>query len=157
MIAAAVAVAVALTLLLTRLRRRWVLVTVTGISMTPELQPGDRLLVRRCGIAELKIGDIVVLEPPRPLTPSGVVITVRPRPATPWKVKRVAALPGDPVPPQARAASGGRRIVPDGTLIVFGDSDASRDSRHIGLYPGDRILGVATRSSGRTLRPAGHA
>ncbi|GAA3082685.1 S26 family signal peptidase [Streptosporangium carneum] len=134
--------------LLALLRRRWTTVTVVGVSMTPTLLPGDRLLVRRCGITELKVGDIVVLEPPRPATPYGVVVTASPLTRTRWKVKRVAALPGDPIPARARAATGDRQTVPENSLIVFGDGVESHDSRQVGLYPGDRILGVAVRSAG---------
>ncbi|MEV8637011.1 S26 family signal peptidase [Streptosporangium sp. NPDC051023] len=144
----------AATALLAHLRRRWVMVTVSGISMTPTLQPGDRLLVRRCRIAELKVGDIVVLEPPRPVHPNGVVVIAPARSRTRWKVKRVAALPGDRIPASAHAATGGRETVPKDSLIVFGDADESHDSRQVGLYPGDRILGVAVhRRAGQPLQP----
>ncbi|MEO3798535.1 S26 family signal peptidase [Nonomuraea sp. B1E8] len=128
------------------LRRRIVVVTVTGISMTPTIQPGNRLLVRRCGIAGLKIGDIVVLEPPQPYIPDEVTQLVPMPPQPRWNVKRVAALPGDPIPAQARAATGAVRTVPAGSLIVLGDNGEGRDSRQVGLYPADRILGVALRT-----------
>ncbi|MER7213459.1 S26 family signal peptidase [Streptosporangium sp. NPDC020072] len=149
-----VSVLAASAVLLARLRRRWVLVTVSGTSMTPTLQPGDRLLVRRCRITGLKVGDIVVLEPPRPVHPRGVVVVAPARPRTRWKVKRVVALPGDRIPVSARAASDGRETVPENSLIVFGDAGESHDSRQVGLYSGDRILGVAVRRrAGRLPRP----
>ncbi|HEX4816864.1 MAG TPA: S26 family signal peptidase [Nonomuraea sp.] len=126
-------------------RRRIVVVTVSGTSMTPTLQPGEKLLVRRCGITALKVGDIVVLEPPRvPVSPEVTVLVPLPT-RTQWQVKRVAALPGDPIPPSAREAAGTLRTVPDGTLIVLGDNTASKDSRLNGPYPADRILGMALR------------
>ncbi|GGP02051.1 S26 family signal peptidase [Nonomuraea glycinis] len=127
------------------LRRRIVVVTVSGTSMTPTLQPGEKLLVRRCGITALKIGDIVVLEPPRvPVSHEVKVLASLPT-RTRWQVKRVAALPGDPIPPPAQEAAGTLRTVPDGTLIVLGDNNASNDSRLNGPYPADRILGIALR------------
>ncbi|MFI6485735.1 S26 family signal peptidase [Nonomuraea sp. NPDC050663] len=126
-------------------RRRIVVVTVSGTSMTPTLQPGDKLLVRRCDISVVKVGDIVVLEPPRvPVSPE--ITVLGPLPArTQWQVKRVAALPGDPIPSSVQEAAGNLRIVPDGTLIVLGDNNASNDSRLNGPYPADRILGLALR------------
>lgn len=126
-------------------RRRIVVVTVSGTSMTPTLQPGEKLLVRRCGSTALKIGDIVVLEPPRvPVSHEVKVLASLPT-RTRWQVKRVAALPGDPIPPPAQEAAGTLRTVPDGTLIVLGDNNASNDSRLNGPYPADRILGIALR------------
>ncbi|MFG1949392.1 S26 family signal peptidase [Nonomuraea sp. NPDC048826] len=136
MIALTSALAVALLVAVVVVRRRIVVVTVSGISMTPTLRPGEKLLVRRCGLSALKVGDIVVLEPPRAAVS---------RAGTPWQVKRVAALPGDPIPVSAREASGALRAVPDGALIVLGDNTASDDSRRTGPYPGDRILGVVLR------------
>ncbi|GAA3614171.1 S26 family signal peptidase [Nonomuraea rosea] len=126
-------------------RRRIVVVTVSGTSMTPALQPGERLLVRRCGITALQVGDIVVLEPPRvPVSREVRILAPLPR-RTRWQVKRVAALPGDPIPAPAQEAAGTLRTVPDGTLIVLGDNTVSNDSRLTGPYPADRILGIALR------------
>jgi signal peptidase I len=130
-------------------RRRIVVVTVSGTSMTPTLHPGEKLLVRRCGITALKVGDIVVLEPPRVPVSHEVTVLARLPTRTQWQIKRVAALPGDPIPPPAQEAAGTLRAVPDGTLIVLGDNNASNDSRLNGPYPADGILGIALR------RPAG--
>ncbi|MFB4271004.1 S26 family signal peptidase [Nonomuraea sp. GTA35] len=126
-------------------RRHLVVVTVSGTSMTPTLHPGEKLLVRRCGITALQVGDIVVLEPPRvPVSPEVTLLAPLPT-RTQWQVKRVAALPGDPIPPPAQEAAGTLRAVPGGTLIVLGDNNASNDSRLNGPYPADRILGIALR------------
>ncbi|MEV4475802.1 S26 family signal peptidase [Nonomuraea sp. NPDC049504] len=135
----------ALVLTIILVRRTVVIVTVSGTSMTPTLRPGEKLLVRRCELTALKVGDIVVLGPPRiPVSPE--VTALAPLPArTRWQVKRVAALPGDPIPEPARKASGTLRTVPDGTLIVLGDNKASHDSRLAGPYPATHLLG-------RTLR-----
>jgi signal peptidase I len=130
-------------------RRRIVVVTVSGTSMTPTLHPGERLLVRRCGITALKVGDIVVLEPPRVPVSHEVTVLARLPMRTQWHNKPHPPLPGDPIPPLAQEAAGTLRAVPDGTLIVLGDNNASNDSRLNGPYPADRILGIALR------RPAG--
>ncbi|MBO2437505.1 S26 family signal peptidase [Actinomadura nitritigenes] len=120
-------------------RTRLVVVTVDGASMLPTLRDGDRVLARRRPLHRVRRGDVVVLEPP----PDGPYL---PGPAGPdgrtWNVKRVAAVPGDPVPPGI-AGEGG--TVPDGALAVLGDNPDSVDSRQRGLYPGDRLLGVVVR------------
>jgi signal peptidase I len=127
------------------LRRRFVLITVTGDSMMPTLTPGDRVLVRRARIDQLRRGQIVVLEMPgaggRGRTPPA-----RPVPGHDWMIKRVAALPGDPVPESCRPDSAGAagQRVPDGKLIVLGDNAAwSTDSRQLGYLPAERLLGFA--------------
>ena len=43
-------------------RQRLVVVTVTGTSMAPTYQAGERLLVRRTGIASVTVGQVVVLD-----------------------------------------------------------------------------------------------
>lgn len=147
MIALACALAMSVVFLVSTVlvRRRIVVVTVSGTSMTPTLHPGEKLLVRRCGITALKVGDIVVLEPPRVPVSHEVTVLARLPTRTQWQIKRVAALPGDPIPPPAQKAAGTLRAVPDGTLIVLGDNNASNDSRLNGPYPADRILGIALR------------
>lgn len=121
------------------LRRRLVVVSVTGTSMHPTLRDGDRVLVRRAGVDQVARGDIVVLEPPV------VVEGVR------WLVKRAVAVPGDAVPrdtvPALREATD--RVVPDGALVVVGDNRAhSSDSRTAGYFPADGLLGVVVRRLG---------
>jgi len=127
------------------LRQRLVVVTVDGPSMQPTYCPGDRVLVCRRPAQALRIGDVVVIERPDeddhwPL----------PRPAQPaWVLKRVAALPGqlapvDRVPALARSAAA---RVPEDMLVLLGDNAASsRDSRFVGYFPSDRLLGVVVRS-----------
>ncbi|MDG4864470.1 S26 family signal peptidase, partial [Streptomyces sp. T-3] len=76
------------------LRRSYVVITVEGGSMSPTLSDGDRVVVRRRALARIRTGDVVVLKPP---FTSGEFATDALR--TPgWNIKRVAALPGQPVP-----------------------------------------------------------
>ncbi|MFJ2031607.1 S26 family signal peptidase [Streptosporangium sp. NPDC087985] len=127
-------------------RRRYVVVTVDGTSMAPTLTGGDRVLVRRRRIEQVSRGDVVVLEPP--LDDTG-----RYAPGPPgadgrhWNIKRVAALPGDPVP-EGIAAGDGVSRVPSGTVVVLGDNPDSIDSRQRGFFPAERLLGVALRRLG---------
>jgi signal peptidase I len=115
------------------LRRRLLLVTVEGRSMTPTYAPGDRLLVRRIPFSALRRGEAVVLRSP------GAELPGEPR----YLVKRAAALPGDPVPAGVPADG---PVVPDGRLAVLGDNaNGSADSRHIGLLSSDAVVGVVLR------------
>jgi signal peptidase I len=115
------------------LRRRLLLVTVEGTSMTPTYSPGDRLLVRRIAFSALRRGDAVVLRSP------GAEIPGEPR----YLVKRAAALPGDPVPAGVPAPGA---VVPDGRLAVLGDNaGGSADSRHVGLLSSTAVVGVVLR------------
>ncbi|MFI6316903.1 signal peptidase I [Nonomuraea sp. NPDC050556] len=119
--------------LVVRLRRRYVEVTVDGTSMAPTYQPGDRVLVRRAHLPDLRVGDIVVLRHPDS------------RRGT-WLIKRVAALPGDAVPTALRSRLGGETTVPAGEVVVLGDAGKrSYDSKHFGSVPAERVLGVAIR------------
>ncbi|MER5623450.1 signal peptidase I [Streptosporangium sp. NPDC002544] len=128
-------------------RRSYVVITVDGTSMTPTLTDGDRVLVRRRRLDQVGRGDVVVLEPP--LDPSGRYM---PGPSGPdgrrWNIKRVTALPGDPVP-AGIAANAGVAQVPSGAMVVLGDNPAgSVDSRQRGFFPADQVLGVALRRLG---------
>ena len=119
------------------LRRRLVVVAVDGPSMQPTLRDGDRVLVRRSSIDQVRRGQIVVLAPPAPL-PDDVK----------WLIKRAFAVPGDPVPraevPALREAAETR--VPAGKFVVLGDnSAASFDSRVAGYFDAAALLGVVLR------------
>jgi len=105
------------------LRRRYVLVTVDGLSMMPALRPGHRLLVRRAAVRRVRRGGLVVVRDPAGL---GFV------------VKRAVAVPGDPAPLPATP-----RVVPAGHLYLLGDNAAlSHDSRIWGYVDDERLLGV---------------
>ncbi|GAA1795798.1 S26 family signal peptidase [Actinomadura chokoriensis] len=132
-------------------RKNLVVVTVQGTSMLPTLQDGDRVLVRRRPLAQVRQGDVVVLEPPLdgpylpgPAGPDGRI----------WNVKRAAALPGDTLPPGIPNDLGAAGTVPPGALAVLGDNPDSIDSRHRGLFSGDRLLGVVVRRLNVTQRPS---
>lgn len=135
-------------------------VEVAGPSMRPALSSGDRVLVRRARRGGLRSGLVVVIEQPDvagrwrqdpPRWP--------PRGRRDWLIKRVAALPGDPMPPGVPrpGGAGGRGpaalgaeaddgLVPPGMFVVLGDNAAcSLDSRVIGCIPADRLIGVMVR------------
>ena len=111
-------------------RHRWTVVTVRGASMTPTMQDGDRVLVRRCASSDLRPGQIVVASPPGPRRSE-------------WNVKRAVALPGDPVPADVRPVVHGE-VVPPGALVMRGDNPLSLDSRQLGFYSLDAVMGIVT-------------
>lgn len=67
-LAAALAVAAGL---LYALRRRLLVVTVSGSSMSPTYCAGDRLLVRRTGIDQVCRGEVVLVIRPEQGAPEG--------------------------------------------------------------------------------------
>ncbi|KAB2340858.1 signal peptidase I [Actinomadura rudentiformis] len=135
-------------------RRRLLMITVRGLSMTPAYHPGDRVLVRRVPPTRIRTGDVVVVEQPPPHWST--------RQSNPeWVIKRVAATPGDPVPagladtqpdgladaqPDGLADAQPDGTVPDGCLVVLGDNpDESYDSRHYGYIQADRLIALVVR------------
>ena len=118
-------------------RRRWMIVVVDGTSMAPTLAPGARLVVRRTAATTIRVGDVVVAEAPLP-GPQSLI------------VKRVIAVPGDPVPSAtvpALASPGA--TVPAGRYLLLGDNPAdSRDSRVFGYLHAERVRGVVVRAVG---------
>ncbi|WP_370942527.1 S26 family signal peptidase [Amycolatopsis sp. cg5] len=123
---------------------RWVAgrlsaVTVSGDSMEPALSDGDRVLVWRSRFSRLSVGDIVV----------ACVPTVARVPALAdrsWLIKRVAALPGDPVPAAvAKAVEGDETVPPDRLVLLSDNAEGSVDSRRFGYAYGDLVLGLVVR------------
>ncbi|MGK5731285.1 S26 family signal peptidase [Streptomyces sp. URMC 124] len=133
------------------LTRGLVVVTVRGTSMAPAFRDGDRVLVRRG--PRPAVGRVVVAERPAsggawpgpPVGPGPGTAGVHGRD---WLIKRVAALPGDLVPfdcvPALATAPGER--VPPGKVVLLGDNGrVSLDSREVGYFPLERVLGTVLR------------
>jgi signal peptidase I len=139
------------------LRRRFAVVTVVGPSMLPTLAPGDRVLIRRAVLSELSRGQVVVIEKPGEGGNWAGPRSGWPPGERPWMIKRVAAIPGDAWPDAGRpampAGPGPGPAVPEGKLVVLGDNPArSYDSRQLGYFPGERLLGVMLRPIGERRR-----
>jgi signal peptidase I len=103
----------------------FIMVTVRGLSMTPTLQHGDRVLVLRTWAARrLRRGDVVIAKPP---LPGGERL---------W-IKRVRAVQGD------RAVSRDEELVlSEREVFLVGDHEAgSFDSRQYGAVSTDDIIG----------------
>ncbi|MFE3456596.1 S26 family signal peptidase [Nocardiopsis aegyptia] len=133
------------------LRRTWLVVDVIGESMAPTFLDGDRVLVRRGGAEALRVGDVIVFGGPLHGDDD------RPPEAgrTAMVVKRVAALPGDPVPDTV-PMSDGRSTVPSASLVLLGDNaDRSIDSRVWGPVRLDGVLGVVVRRMASRRDPVG--
>ncbi|WP_078603299.1 MULTISPECIES: S26 family signal peptidase [unclassified Streptomyces] len=133
------------------LGRRLVAVTVRGTSMEPTYRDGDRVLVRRD--SRFTPGQVVVVERPvpgrgwhrPPLARDSAAHAVTGRD---WLIKRVAAAPGDPVPHERIPALAHvpETRVPPGRLVLLGDNPAvSFDSRRVGYFPAERVLGAVLR------------
>ncbi len=130
-------------------RRRWTVVRVRGGSMEPALHDGAVLLARRWTGRPPCRGDIVVLRrPPVVAVPPGATLVHRapgvpPCPGEGWLIKRVVAVPGDPVPPGVPNTEPGP--VPQGTVIVYGDRPGL-DSRLFGPAPIGTIHATVVRA-----------
>jgi signal peptidase I len=143
------------------LTRRWVVVTVRGPSMQPAYFDGDRVLVRRGRLPV--VGEVAVVEQPvdpgpsatgpgpragwaaEPVAAAAGTAAMRERR---WMIKRVAAGPGDPVPREPGSVLTGSADdrVPPGRLVLVGDNrGVSLDSRRLGYFPVERILGSVVR------------
>ncbi|MFF4951430.1 S26 family signal peptidase [Streptomyces chattanoogensis] len=154
-----------LALLLAWLRMRVIRVEISGISMLPTFRPGDRVLARRVRQSRIATGDVVILASP-PRTLAQLQTEVRPYEIVSWEphtsadparkgswvVKRVAAVPGEPVPIPVRSRVQGT-VVPQGSFVALGDNPAdSVDSRHHGYLPLHTILGKVVSRHPRRAR-----
>jgi signal peptidase I len=126
-------------------RHNFIVVTVRGTSMAPRLRPGDRVLVRRNASNSLRAGSVVVFRTPNPRTAwDSFKENEDCLSKTQWSIKRLVALPGDPVPEDIRSLTHDTSHVPPGMYVVIGDNyDRSTDSRHWGFLPRSQILGSA--------------
>jgi signal peptidase I len=133
----ALAAALAALAALWHLRRRYLVVTVSGHSMMPTLRNGQKLVARRWRGAALARAQIIVFVPPLPAEQ-------RASPDVIYRVKRIVALAGDPAPPWLPPLAGGATLirVPPGMVAVLGDNPRSEDSRAYGCVPEAAILAL---------------
>jgi signal peptidase I len=109
----------------------WLRVTVVGQSMSPTLRDGQRLLARRLRRAPRR-GEVIVFRVPDE--------------DLPCRIKRVAAIAGDPVPEWLTPTLPGLTRIPADRVAVVGDNPDSQDSRQLGLVRCQDILGAVPRS-----------
>jgi signal peptidase I len=98
------------------------------------------VLVRRCDGRRLRRGDVVVLDPPDAVVHDGKSYWT---PIRGRQVKRVAALPGQPVPAGIRSPS--PMVPPDSVVVLSDNRVVGIDSRRWGPYPVDGVVGVVIR------------
>jgi signal peptidase I len=96
----------------------WIRVIVRGNSMSPTLRDGQRLLARR-----------LRRDPRR----SEVIVFRVSDDQLPHRIKRVAAVAGDPLPDWLTPVLPDVPHVPAGYVAVAGDNPRSQDSRQLGL------------------------
>ncbi|SEQ09997.1 signal peptidase I [Lentzea xinjiangensis] len=152
-------VAAIVLVLLLWLRSRIIHVNVVGWSMWPTYDDGDRLVARRVRASRIRTGDVVVLDSPRPKpehmtanmrTPTPIVAreVVREPPPSKgpyWVIKRIAAMPGEPVP-AVMSGIVDDGVVPPGFVVMLGDNlEDSIDSRQHGLLPLGKVLAKVVR------------
>lgn len=109
----------------------WMRVTVVGNSMSPTLRDGEKRLARRLRRAPRR-GEVIVFRVPDDQLPC--------------RIKRVAAVAGDPVPDWLTPALPDLARIPAGHVAVVGDNPRSQDSRQLGLVDCHDILGAVPRS-----------
>jgi signal peptidase I len=125
--------------LILAVRRRWMIVTVRGHSMEPTLHDGERLVARRWSRAAIPvIGDVIVFWPD----------------ALGYRIKRVAGVAGDRVPPWMPVQLGER--IPAGHVIVRGDNPRSEGSRELGYIAIHSII-ARHRPGGPIDDSSGHS
>ncbi|MEU9758947.1 S26 family signal peptidase [Streptomyces sp. NPDC047987] len=137
-------------------RKYLLLLDVSGGSMTPTYQDGDRLLAVRAPSRLVRRGTVIALRlEPGPPDRTDADRPAPDRPAPTCMIKRVAALGGERPPTETvpdRPASMG--VVPPRHVFVVGDNRASSwDSRHTGPVPLTRLTGIVlfrVRSASRT-------
>ncbi|GLY40508.1 S26 family signal peptidase [Amycolatopsis sp. NBRC 101858] len=117
-------VVVVLVALVVLLRRRYVVARVRGHSMSPTFHDGERVVATRR--RHYRVGDVIVFRPRTGVTDVA------------WRIKRIAAVAGDPVPAWLETDD---PVVPAGRVVVVGDNTGhSQDSRQLGYIA---LAGVA--------------
>ena len=106
----------------------WIRVTVRGNSMAPTLHDGQRLVARRLLLRSPRRREVIVFRVPDP--------------ELPHRIKRVAAVAGDPVPAWLAPTLPDISHVPTGFVAVVGDNARSQDSRQLGLVDCRDIVGA---------------
>ena len=109
----------------------WIRVTVRGNSMSPTLIDGQRLLARRLR-RDPRRGEVIVFRVPDDQLAH--------------RIKRVAAVAGDPLPDWLAPTLPDVSHVPPGHVAVAGDNARSQDSRQLGLVPCGDIVGAVRGS-----------
>lgn len=125
---------------LAALRRFLVVVQVTGDSMRPTYADGDLLLAAR--VRQAGRGAAVVFRTPRGVRQEG---------DPPYRVKRVAAVAGDPAPAWLPGHRAGDHV-PPARIVVRGDAPRSEDSRHHGYVDAGDVLAVVIGRVGTARR-----
>jgi signal peptidase I len=120
------------------LRSSYLTATVVGYSMSPTFADGEQVLVRRH--CPCRVGDVVVFR-----APERVAIPGDPK----WRIKRVAAVAGDPIPNWLTGVDQSTGTVPTDRLVVVGDNADSQDSRHFGYIDTTNVAGVVARRTRR--------
>ncbi|MEU4519340.1 S26 family signal peptidase [Amycolatopsis sp. NPDC024027] len=123
---AVVAVVLLLPVLLVVLRRRYVVARVWGHSMSPTFHDGERVVATRR--PHYRVGDVIVFRPGSATTDVA------------WRIKRIAAVAGDPVPAWLETD---HLVVPAGRVVVVGDNTGhSADSRQLGYIDLTTVAGA---------------
>ena len=132
-------------------------VTVENVSMSPTLEHGDRVLaMRRCPIAWLRKGHIVLVWPSRTSSSGPTLFEVKPY------IKRIIGLGEETLTVSLHEEAGTadpqryKQLwhIPQGYIFVCGDNPAgSLDSRTWGPIPLQSVLGVVIMKLPRKSLP----
>ena len=129
-------------------RTKFLAVRVRGASMEPTLHDGDLVIAVRT-TRHMPRGGIVVF--PEPQNRPGAADP--PLPAPPGLVvKRIAAVPGDRLPPELWAHLGRGSLVPADCIAVLSDNPVGADSRIWGYIPQESCVGLIVLPRPSALR-----